>query len=128
VAALFHVHFAGECSIFNDARLLELAVEAGLDEGDAVAVLADESAYADAVRADEQGAAVLGANGVPFFVLDRKYGVSSGQPAGGVHPGAGGGVGDVHAAGGAGMGSPAGSPPRCSRRRSARLGITTRSR
>jgi predicted DsbA family dithiol-disulfide isomerase len=81
VAALFHAHFADERSIFDDARLLDLAVEAGLDKDGAAAVLADESAYADAVRADEAEAAALGANGVPFFVLDRKYGVSGGQPA-----------------------------------------------
>jgi predicted DsbA family dithiol-disulfide isomerase len=44
-------------------------------------VLADPTAYADDVRADEREAAELGANGVPFFVLDRKYGVSGAQPA-----------------------------------------------
>jgi predicted DsbA family dithiol-disulfide isomerase len=44
-------------------------------------VLADPAAYADEVRADEREAAQLGANGVPFFVLDRKYGVSGAQPA-----------------------------------------------
>ena len=40
---------------------------------------ADE--YADAVEADIREAAALGANGVPFFVIDRKYGVSGAQPA-----------------------------------------------
>ena len=39
------------------------------------------AAYADEVRADEREAAELGANGVPFFVLDRTYGVSGAQPA-----------------------------------------------
>ncbi|MET7442836.1 DsbA family protein, partial [Streptomyces sp. NPDC005568] len=38
-------------------------------------------AYADEVRADEREAAELGATGVPFFVLDRTYGVSGAQPA-----------------------------------------------
>lgn len=64
-----------------DGYLVELAVEAGLDEEAARKVLADRDAYADAVRADEREAAELGANGVPFFVLDRKYGVSGAQPA-----------------------------------------------
>jgi predicted DsbA family dithiol-disulfide isomerase len=64
-----------------DEFLVELAVEAGLDEGAARHVLADPAAYADAVREDEREAAELGANGVPFFVLDRKYGVSGAQPA-----------------------------------------------
>jgi predicted DsbA family dithiol-disulfide isomerase len=39
-------------------------------------VLADAEAYAEEVRADERQAAELGAGGVPFFVLDRQYGVS----------------------------------------------------
>jgi predicted DsbA family dithiol-disulfide isomerase len=56
-------------------------VEAGLDADEVRKVLADPTAYADDVRADEREAAELGANGVPFFVLDRKYGVSGAQPA-----------------------------------------------
>ncbi len=60
---------------------MELAAGAGLDADDARKVLADPAAYADDVRADEREAAELGANGVPFFVLDRKYGVSGAQPA-----------------------------------------------
>ena len=44
-------------------------------------MLADPAAYADEVRADEREAAQLGATGVPFFVLDRAYGVSGAQPA-----------------------------------------------
>lgn len=53
----------------------------GHEADEARAVLADETAYADDVRADEREAAELGATGVPFFVLDRRYGVSGGQPA-----------------------------------------------
>jgi predicted DsbA family dithiol-disulfide isomerase len=65
----------------GDERLVELAVEAGLDADAARKVLADPAAYADDVRADEREAAQLGATGVPFFVLDRTYGVSGAQPA-----------------------------------------------
>jgi predicted DsbA family dithiol-disulfide isomerase len=32
------------------------------------------------VRGDEREAARLGISGVPFFVLDRRYGVSGAQP------------------------------------------------
>ncbi|MFD5054421.1 DsbA family oxidoreductase [Streptomyces tendae] len=80
--AFYRGNFADERSVFNDdARLVELAVGAGLDAEEVRAVLADPDAYADAVRADEQEAAQLGATGVPFFVLDRAYGVSGAQPA-----------------------------------------------
>ena len=35
--------------------------------------------FADEVREDEQTAARFGINGVPFFVLDRRLGVSGAQ-------------------------------------------------
>ena len=77
----YRANFAEERSIFDSERLVELAVQAGLDESEVRAVLADETAFAGAVREDEQEASMLGATGVPFFVLDRKFGVSGGQPA-----------------------------------------------
>ncbi|MDQ8701754.1 DsbA family oxidoreductase [Streptomyces sp. LHD-70] len=77
----YRANFAEERSVFDPEVLLALAVEAGLDEAEARAVLADGTAYAEDVRADEREAAELGATGVPFFVLDRRYGVSGGQPA-----------------------------------------------
>ncbi|KRD10737.1 MULTISPECIES: DsbA family oxidoreductase [unclassified Streptomyces] len=83
IQILYRANFAEERSVFTegDERLVELAVEAGLDADAARTVLADRTAYADEVRADEREAAELGANGVPFFVLDRAYGVSGAQPA-----------------------------------------------
>ncbi|MEU3610357.1 DsbA family oxidoreductase [Streptomyces sp. NPDC035033] len=77
----YRANFAEERSVFDEGTLVALGVEAGLDEAEVRAVLADATAYADAVRADEREAAELGATGVPFFVLDRRYGVSGGQPA-----------------------------------------------
>ncbi|MGW4322878.1 DsbA family oxidoreductase [Streptomyces sp. NPDC004684] len=81
--ALYRANFAEERSVFaeGDERLAELAVAAGLDADEVRRVLADPDAYADEVRADEREAAQLGATGVPFFVLDRRYGVSGAQPA-----------------------------------------------
>jgi predicted DsbA family dithiol-disulfide isomerase len=83
VQIFYRANFAEERSLFTegDERLVELAVEAGLDADEVRKVLADPTAYADDVRADEREAAELGANGVPFFVLDRTYGVSGAQPA-----------------------------------------------
>ncbi|MFD4552502.1 DsbA family oxidoreductase [Streptomyces sp. NPDC058467] len=82
IGLLYKANFAEERTVFgDDERLIELAVAAGLDAAAAREVLADPKAYADEVRADEREAAELGANGVPFFVLDRKYGVSGAQPA-----------------------------------------------
>ena len=83
IQIFYRANFAEERSVFaeGEERLVELAVEAGLDADAVRKVLGDPAAYADEVRADEREAAELGANGVPFFVLDRKYGVSGAQPA-----------------------------------------------
>ncbi|MGW4231651.1 DsbA family oxidoreductase [Streptomyces sp. NPDC004980] len=77
----YRANFAEDRSVFDDAVLAELAVEAGLDAEEVRTVLADPDAYADNVRTDEREAAELGANAVPFFVFDRRYGISGGQPS-----------------------------------------------
>ncbi|MGW7661284.1 DsbA family oxidoreductase [Streptomyces sp. NPDC054756] len=75
----FRVNFAEEDSIYDRETLVRLAVEAGLAEAEVREVLDAPDAYADDVRSDERLAAELGANAVPFFVLDRRYGMSGVQ-------------------------------------------------
>lgn len=58
--------------------LQAIGVEAGLAPAEVQEMLAGE-AYADAVRADENLAQQLGIQGVPFFVIERKYGASGAQ-------------------------------------------------
>lgn len=60
--------------------LVRLAGEVGLDKAEARELLSSDR-YADAVRADEQQAMDYGITGVPFYVINRKYGVSGAQPA-----------------------------------------------
>jgi predicted DsbA family dithiol-disulfide isomerase len=79
VNALFTANFAEARPLFTGDTLLDVATEAGLDRAAAERVLADPAAYAEAVREEEQEAARLGATGVPFFVLDRRFGVAGGQ-------------------------------------------------
>ncbi|MFF4653388.1 DsbA family oxidoreductase [Streptomyces sp. NPDC001380] len=76
----FRANFAEERSIYDRQTLLDVAVEAGLDADEARQVIDDPEAWAAQVRADERRAAELGAGGVPFFVLNRRYGVSGVQP------------------------------------------------
>ena len=64
--------------MFEPDALTALAVDAGLDEAEVREVLAGD-AYADAVAADMREARALGVNGVPFFVIDRRFGVSGAQ-------------------------------------------------
>ena len=59
--------------------LVRLGAEAGLDAAEVRTAL-ETQAYADDVHRDEYEARQLGINGVPFFVIDRKYGVSGAQP------------------------------------------------
>jgi predicted DsbA family dithiol-disulfide isomerase len=60
--------------------LADLAAEVGFDRDDVVRSLtADE--YLAAVRADQELAVEYGIQGVPFFVIDGKYGVSGAQDA-----------------------------------------------
>ena len=80
VERLHRAYFTEERSVFDHASLIELAVAAGLDREDVLTVLASDE-YGDAVDADEALARSFGANGVPFFVVDRRYGISGAQPA-----------------------------------------------
>ncbi len=64
----------------DSAALAALAGEVGLDREQVAAVLASDR-YADAVRADEAQAQAYGISGVPFYVVDGRYGVSGAQPA-----------------------------------------------
>ncbi|MFE0423466.1 DsbA family oxidoreductase [Streptomyces sp. NPDC058953] len=77
---VYRANFADERSVYDDEVLIALAVEAGMDETEVRGVVADRSVYADEVRADEREAAEMGARGVPFFVFDRRYGLSGAQP------------------------------------------------
>jgi len=59
-------------------ELADLAAEIGFDREDVVRALTAGD-YLDAVHADVALAGELGIRGVPFFVLDGKYGVSGAQ-------------------------------------------------
>ncbi|GAA3712769.1 protein disulfide isomerase FrnE [Zhihengliuella alba] len=78
--ALLSGHFEHGLDLGSRDELLAVATGAGLAEDDVVRVL-DSEAYSDAVSDDVEQARRLGISGVPFFVLDMKYGVSGAQSA-----------------------------------------------
>jgi predicted DsbA family dithiol-disulfide isomerase len=80
VERLFAAYFTESKKVSDRAVLLELAVEAGLDRQTAAEVL-DSDTYTAEVRKDEQEAARIGIRGVPFYLFNRKYGVSGAQPS-----------------------------------------------
>ena len=71
-------YFMEGAAIGDHEVLVQLATDAGLDAATARETLAS-GRYADEVRADESLARQLGITGVPFFVIDRRYGVSGAQ-------------------------------------------------
>lgn len=74
----FKAYFTEGEIISDHATLIRLATEAGLPE-DEVARVLETDLYSDEVRTDIAEARQLGVNGVPFFVMDRKYAVSGAQ-------------------------------------------------
>jgi len=77
---LMRAYFTEGEPVGDRDALVRIATDAGLDAGEVEKVL-DTDEHADAVRADEAEARALGITGVPFFVVDRLYGVSGAQPA-----------------------------------------------
>ncbi len=77
---LMAAYFTEGEAISDPETLARLVAEAGVDPDEARAVAFGDR-HGDAVREDELLAARLGIQGVPFFVLDRRYGVSGAQPA-----------------------------------------------
>ena len=73
---LFAAHFTEGKHI---DELADLAAEIGLDRDDVEKALR-AGTYADAVDADLEQASAYGISGVPFFVIDGRYGVSGAQP------------------------------------------------
>lgn len=76
---LLRAYFTEGRAIGDRDTLVELATEVGLDPAVVRQVLESDD-YAREVRADEDQARAYGINGVPFFVLAGKYGVSGAQP------------------------------------------------
>ena len=77
---LLAAYFTEGRPIGDAETLATVAAEAGLDEAEARRVL-DGDAFAAEVAGDEREAAALGISSVPFFVVDRRYGISGAQPA-----------------------------------------------
>ena len=77
--ALLAAYFVEARNVGDHDVLREVAVSAGLDPTRVDEVLASDE-YAADVRADIEQARAYGATGVPFYVVDQKYGISGAQP------------------------------------------------
>lgn len=77
--AMYSSYFEKSKPLFSHADLVAVALSVGID-ADAADDLLTSDQFGDEVRADIELARRLGANGVPFFVVDMKYGISGAQP------------------------------------------------
>ena len=75
---LFKAYFTEGKDISDHLTLIVLGDEIGLD-GRLVKQMLDGDALSDDVRYDERQARELGINGVPFFVINDRYGVPGAQ-------------------------------------------------
>lgn len=76
---LFRAHFEDGKDIGSEDVLVELGTAAGLSAEQVREALAEDR-WETAVKQDLATAQALGVSGVPFFVLERKYGISGAQP------------------------------------------------
>jgi predicted DsbA family dithiol-disulfide isomerase len=80
IERLYRAYFSEGRSVFDQESLVELAHDVGLDRDTARATLS-EGRYVSAVRDDIELARRIGISGVPFFVIDGRYGISGAQPS-----------------------------------------------
>ena len=75
---IMSAHFVEALHVGRIDVLAQLATEVGLDRGEVMRVL-ESGEYLPAFEADIEQARAYGISGVPFFVIDGKYGVSGAQ-------------------------------------------------
>ncbi len=77
--ALYSAYFEKKRSIFTHDDLVAISTEVGIDEREARELLQSDQ-FTVEVSEDQNLAHQLGATGVPFYVIDMKFGISGAQP------------------------------------------------
>jgi predicted DsbA family dithiol-disulfide isomerase len=77
--AIYSAYFEKKRSIFSHQDLIAIAIEIGIDSEQVVELL-NSDRFIDQVKEDQSLAHQLGANGVPFYVINMKFGISGAQP------------------------------------------------
>lgn len=76
---MYSAYFEKSLPLFSHEDLIQVCTAAGIDEDDVRAILQSDD-FTTQVLEDRALATQLGATGVPFFVIDMKYGISGAQP------------------------------------------------
>lgn len=77
--AFYRAHFVDGIALNDREEVLNITRQAGLPDEEVLTVLSSDR-YEEKVEEDRNMAASLGITGVPFFVVDGKYGISGAQP------------------------------------------------
>lgn len=77
--ALLSAYFTEGKHVGNIKQLVEIAEKVGLNKDEARKVL-EENIYSGNVMSDVEEAHRIGVQGVPFFYINQKYGLSGAQP------------------------------------------------
>lgn len=77
--AFYRAHFVEGIPLNKREEVLAITRGAGLKDQEVLEVL-ESTKFEEKVREDKDMATSLGITGVPFFVIDGKYGVSGAQP------------------------------------------------
>jgi predicted DsbA family dithiol-disulfide isomerase len=77
--AMYSNYFENSLPLFSHQDICAVAESVGIPAVDVMNVL-DSGQFTNEVLADRDMASQLGATGVPFFVVDMKYGISGSQP------------------------------------------------
>ena len=77
---LLSAYFVEGRNVGDVEQLAQMAAEVGMDRDEVLEAL-ESGAFAPDVRADMDQARAYGISGVPFYVIDGRYGISGAQPA-----------------------------------------------
>ncbi|MCU0402594.1 MAG: DsbA family oxidoreductase [Algoriphagus sp.] len=76
---LLKAYFTDGLNVDDTETLIQLGKEVGVQE-EKIKSMLETNPYLEAVDQDIYESRVIGVRGVPFFVLDRKFGISGAQP------------------------------------------------
>jgi predicted DsbA family dithiol-disulfide isomerase len=79
VEALFKAYFTDGIDLSDDNNLKLIATSVGLPEEEVAMALADPNALT-AIESEEKEMYKLGISGVPFYIINKKFGISGAQP------------------------------------------------
>jgi len=76
--ALFKAYFTQNINLADDKNLVDVAVSAGMDRSEVESLISTDDALVQVALAEKE-IAKLGVSGVPFYIINNRYGISGAQ-------------------------------------------------